>query len=194
MANTVPNLNISRTLNMLANRKPWEHVSALMSNDLRAVEESIQKLQTKVFSDPPAAITPTITAPIDPPTPHTTVNGIAGNVNIVGSGVAAQPGSKNIIIKPNAGKVNLQTTNYTPASGDSGKHIPYNSSTPGTYTLPNPAPPDGWWIATQCVGTGTLTIDPNGLTLDTSTSPISRTQGTGSLIFSDGFNYWTCRA
>jgi hypothetical protein len=189
----VPNLNISRTINMMQNRKPWDQAAPQMVNDMNALQEAIQKLQAKVFGDPPAAPDPPAPVPVIAPDPPTTVNGIKGSINIVGSRVSSQPGTKNIVVQPNAGMVNPQVADYAPAMSDSGKHIPYNSATPGTYTLPNPAPPDGWWVAVQCVGAGALTVDPNGLMLDTSASTLVHNQGQGSLIFSDGSNFWSMR-
>jgi hypothetical protein len=102
---SVPNVDISRTINMLQNRKPWEHVAPLMSLDMHAMQEAVQKLQGKVFGDPPPTATPTAPAPVVTAAPTTTVNGITGQVQIVGSGVAALPGTSNIVIQPNAGGV-----------------------------------------------------------------------------------------
>ena len=77
--------------------------------------------------------------------------------------------------------------------------ISFNSSSPVTLTLPNPAPEltapesSGWWISVENTGTGALTIDPNSLLIDGSGSSLTLQQNQGVAIFTDGTNYYTMR-
>jgi hypothetical protein len=91
------------------------------------------------------------------------------------------------------GGINNLTANYTAVSGDYGKLLTNTSASSYTVTLPSPPPLAAWWIALQNSGTGTIVINPNGLTLDGSSSSLTLAQNQGVLIFTDGTNYFTER-
>jgi hypothetical protein len=103
------------------------------------------------------------------------------------------------LIGPGIGYVNIQSANYTVVAADAGHLISFNSSSARTLTLPNPvpAPPagtqeTGWWIPVQNIGTGTLTISPNGLNIDGASGNLTLGQNQGILIFADSTgNYET---
>lgn len=98
----------------------------------------------------------------------------------------------------NAGGVNKQTASYSALSGDAGKLISFSLTagsppTAATLTLPLSPPSATWWIGTECVGPGILTLSPNGLLLDGSLASVVIPPGQGLLVYSDGVNYFTER-
>lgn len=95
-------------------------------------------------------------------------------------------------IVPAAGVV-VKTANYTAQLSDSGVLIVFNSSSNLTLTLPS-SPPNAFWnIFVENIGTGTLTISPNGLDLDGSSSSLSILTNHGVIVKTDGTNYFTER-
>src|SRR5262249_34979799 len=90
----------------------------------------------------------------------------------------------------------LLASDYQFSDVDSGRVFIANSSSPLIFTLSNPAPtllsPQGiWWIRIKNLGTGDLTIDPNGLNLDGLSSLVVLAQNAGFEIDTDGTDYWT---
>lgn len=101
---------------------------------------------------------------------------------------------------PMTGGAVVKTASYAALASDCGRLLIFNSSGALTLTLPATAPvvpaastPSQWVIFVQCVGTGGLTISPNGLNLDGVTSSLSLTLAEGIYIATDGTNYWTSR-
>lgn len=89
--------------------------------------------------------------------------------------------------------VSLKTISYQVLTTDNGKLISLDSASGTTVTLLATAPDQPWFIQVQNVGSGTVTIDPNGLEIDGSTNPISLSQNEGIFIGSDGTNYYSQR-
>jgi hypothetical protein len=94
---------------------------------------------------------------------------------------------------PNTGGVNVQTGGYTIQTSDCGLIVVHNSSSAHTFLLPAAIPFGQWTVYVQNIGTGTLTLSPNGLNLDTSASSITLAQGKGLYISTDGTNYFSAR-
>lgn len=98
------------------------------------------------------------------------------------------------------GSIQIETASYLSTTADSGRLISFNSASSLTLTLPATPPQltapqsSGWWIAVQNIGAGTLTISPNGLNIDGSASSLTLGQNQGTLIFTDGINYYTSHA
>jgi hypothetical protein len=166
----VPNFNMSRTLNALQNKKPWEQVAPLMSQDLNNLQDSFQKVQGKVFGGTPAVSTPLVSAPVVVGSTSTAVNGITGEVQIVGHGVSTQPGTSNIIIQPNAGGVLVNS----PAS------ISNIAETAGSIVTLTLAPSPFMQVGSSVYLSG-LSV---GTWLNTQTVTLSSVTGTG-IVFSD---------
>jgi len=103
------------------------------------------------------------------------------------------------LIGPGVGYVDILSGNYTAVATDSGRLLSFNSSSAVTLTLPNPvpAPPSGtsetgWMIFIQNIGTGTLTISNNSLTIDGVAGNLTLGQNQGVVIFADSTgNYET---
>lgn len=103
------------------------------------------------------------------------------------------------LIGPSLGYVDILTADYTAVATDAGRLLSMNSSGAHTITLPSPipAPPagtseTGWMVFIQNIGTGTLTIARNGLTIDGAAANLTLGQNQGVLIFADGTgNYET---
>lgn len=91
------------------------------------------------------------------------------------------------------GYAQVMTASYTAVTNDAGKLLSFNISSAATLQLPAAVPSNGWYILVQNIGTGTLTISPNGLSLDNSTSSLTVNAGQGVMIYSDGLNYYTMR-
>ncbi len=96
------------------------------------------------------------------------------------------------LIGPGMGYVNSQTASYAALAADTGRLLSFNSSSAMTLTLPNPvpAPPagiseTGWFIFVENIGTGTLTISHNSLTIDGVAADITLGQNQGVGIFAD---------
>lgn len=60
-----------------------------------------------------------------------------------------------------------------------------------TYTLPASAPPAGGCVVIENPSTGTITVTPNGLTLDGGSANLSLTQYMVAEVCSDGSNYFS---
>ncbi len=89
------------------------------------------------------------------------------------------------------GYVDILSASYAPNLDDYGRLITNQTASNFAVTLPSPPPSNSWWIALQAAGTGTVVINPNGLTLDGSTSNFTLNQNQGVIIFTDGFLYYT---
>lgn len=89
--------------------------------------------------------------------------------------------------------VNAQTTNYTALSGDNGKLISFSSTSAVQLLLPAAPPSSTWSIFVENTNTGVLTVNPNGLTIDGSSSNILCVKDEGFFISTDGTNYFTSR-
>jgi Pectate lyase superfamily protein len=87
----------------------------------------------------------------------------------------------------------VEVNDYTALTTDSGKLISFNKSSAVALTLPVSAPGSSWCVSVQNIGTGDLTINRNGLTIDGAASNIVVHQNQGLLIYSDGSNYFTER-
>lgn len=92
-----------------------------------------------------------------------------------------------------AGGVVEETSSYGAQNTDVGQLVSFNSGSPVTYTLQNSGVSVNWYVWVENVGTGTLTISPNGLNLDGILSSLTVSQNQGVGIFWDGSNYWTFR-
>lgn len=93
------------------------------------------------------------------------------------------------LLAQGTGYVDSLSSDYTPTILDYGRLISNATALDYTVTLPTLGPSNSWWAAFQNSGTGTLTIDPNGTTLDGSSSPIVLLQGEGILVFTNGTLY-----
>jgi hypothetical protein len=94
---------------------------------------------------------------------------------------------------PGAGGVLVKTADYTAVAADCGKLIVFNSLSPHTLTLPAAAPFAQWNIAVQNIGSGGVTISPNGLNIDGAGSGVTLAQAQGLAISTDATNYFTER-
>lgn len=103
------------------------------------------------------------------------------------------------LIGPATGFTQVKTANYMAVQGDEGNLLAFNSSSAVTLTLPNPLPSvsgqtdSGWYINVENIGSGALTISPNGLNLDGGSASLILNQNQGCLIFTDGSNFFTVR-
>jgi hypothetical protein len=91
--------------------------------------------------------------------------------------------------------VNAQTgTSYTYLSGDRGKLVTHTNASAIAGTLPQATGAFGstWFMWVQNRGAGTLTITPTTSTID-GAATLALTTGHGTLIASDGTNYYTMR-
>jgi hypothetical protein len=71
--------------------------------------------------------------------------------------------------------------------------LSFNSSSAVALTLPATPPTAIWKISVQNVGTGSLTVNRNGLNIDGAATNLTLAQGSGVVIFTDGTNYFTER-
>lgn len=94
---------------------------------------------------------------------------------------------------PGTGQVEVKTGSYSILIGDCGVLIVYNSASAGTFTLPSPPPFNRWLVLIQNIGTGALTLSPNGLNLDNSSSSLTIGKNQGVVVQTDGTNYFTER-
>ena len=88
--------------------------------------------------------------------------------------------------------VNAQTASYLAVSGDAGKLISMNGSSL-TLTLPASPPSATWMILVENRNSTDLTISRNGLNIDGAASNLTLHQNQGTVIFTDGSNYFTSR-
>jgi hypothetical protein len=94
---------------------------------------------------------------------------------------------------PGAGGVAVKTADYTATAADCGKLIVFNSSSAHSLTLPAATPFAQWNISVQNIGSGTVTVSPNGLNLDGAVSSLTLTQAQGLAISTDAANYFSER-
>jgi hypothetical protein len=87
----------------------------------------------------------------------------------------------------------VKTASYTALPGDSNALLVMNSGSPQTITLPSVPPSVVWCVFIQNIGAGALTLNPNGLNIDTVASNLTLYQGEGLIVFTDGVNYFTER-
>jgi hypothetical protein len=97
------------------------------------------------------------------------------------------------LLSQGTGGVNTISVNYTVVPGDDGQLISNETGSNLTATLFSAPPYLGWWAAFQNGSSGTLVINPNGLTLDGSASSLTLQANQGVLIFTDGTNYFSVR-
>ena len=91
-----------------------------------------------------------------------------------------------------------KVASYATSGTDVGELLTFNCSSACTLTLPNSGalmipPYQQWWIDVQNRGTAALSIDPNGLSIDGSSTPITIGQNQGLRIETDNVNYFTQR-
>ena len=96
-------------------------------------------------------------------------------------------------IASSPGGATSKTASYAAIAGDNSKILSFNSASPVTLTLPSPPPSATWNIEVQNTGSGVLTVSPNGLTLDGSSSSVTLSQTQGLYVSTDGSNYFTER-
>ena len=94
---------------------------------------------------------------------------------------------------PGTGGVVVKTADYVATTADCGKLIVFNSAGPHTLTLPAASPFAQWNISVQNIGTGILTISPNGLNIDGAGSSFILAQTQGLAISTDATNYFSER-
>jgi hypothetical protein len=87
--------------------------------------------------------------------------------------------------------VNVQTADYTILSGDNGKNVILNSGAAHIFTLPAAPPSVTWTVFISTIGTGALTVNRNGLTIDGVAANLPLEQFEGLSIWTDGSNYFT---
>ena len=87
----------------------------------------------------------------------------------------------------------VKTGSYTALSGDSNTLLVMNSGSAQTITLPALPPSATWCVFIQNIGVGVLTVNRNGLTIDTAASNLAVYTGEGLVVFTDGTNYFTER-
>jgi hypothetical protein len=90
------------------------------------------------------------------------------------------------------GGVNAQTASYPAVAGDDKKLISMNGASL-TLTLPSPPPASTWQIGVENVNSTALTISRNGLNIDGNAANLTINQNAGTLIYTDGTNYFTSR-
>ncbi len=87
----------------------------------------------------------------------------------------------------------VKTGSYTVLAGDANTLLAMNSSSAQTITLPASPPSGTWCVFIQNIGAGVLTVNRNGLTIDTAASNLTVYTGEGVVVFTDGTNYFTER-
>jgi|GEM_PF-6016770 len=105
----------------------------------------------------------------------------------------ALPASKFNFQTPATGGAVVRTTSYTAVAADCGIVQVFNSATPVTLTLPAAAPFLKWTLPVQNVGAGVLTINRNGLLIDTVAANLTLAQASGVNLATDATNYLTMR-
>ena len=73
----------------------------------------------------------------------------------------------------------VKTGSYTAVSADSSTLLAMNSASAQTITLPASPPSPTWCVFIQNIGTGVLTVNRNGLTIDTAASNLTVYTGEG---------------
>lgn len=115
---------------------------------------------------------------------------------VAGTNVTVTGSWPNQTIASTAGSIGgviSKTATYAAQNSDNAKLVSFSSGSAVTYTLQSTSVASAWFVFVENVGAGTLTIDPNGLTLDGSASTLSVAQNQGLGIFWDGSNYFTVR-
>lgn len=131
-------------------------------------------------------------------TPTTsTINGLSTLVLNTGQSVAIVSDGTNYqtALQPPGIAVNAQTgTTYTYLNGDRGKLVTHTNGSAIAGTLPQATGAFGvnWFVYVQNRGAGTLTVTPTTSTID-GAATLALTTGQGTIIFSDGTNYFTMR-
>jgi hypothetical protein len=105
----------------------------------------------------------------------------------------ALPASKFNFQTPATGGAVLHTASYTAVAADCGIIQVFNSATAVTLTLPAAAPFLKWTLPVQNVGAGVLTINRNGLLIDTVAANLTLAQASGVNLATDATNYLTMR-
>jgi hypothetical protein len=116
-----------------------------------------------------------------------------GNVNVKWQTDGAGNDSAYVPTAVNTGGTNVQTANYTIISGDTGKNVVANDASALTFLLPAAPPSATFCVFVQNIGVGTLTLSPNGLTLDGSSSSLTILTGQGVYVSTNNTNYFTER-
>jgi hypothetical protein len=116
--------------------------------------------------------------------------GAGGSSLVATSGGATPSGGAGTSVP---GGVSVKTADYTLLPTDSASLVALNSSSPHTFTLPAFPPSTTWALWVENIGTGVLTISPNGLNIDASASSLAVNQNQGLYIATDGANYFTSR-
>lgn len=116
-----------------------------------------------------------------------------GNVNVKWQTDGAGNDSAYVPTVSPFGGTNVQTTNYTILSGDAGKNVVANDASAIQFLLPSSPPSATFSVFIENIGAGTLTLNPNGKTLDGSGSNLSITTNSGVYVSTDGTNYFTER-
>ena len=98
-------------------------------------------------------------------------------------------------VSQGAGYATSFSTSYTAVATDYGRLLTFDITSAATLTLPATPPLQSWWVnvANSAASTAVLTVSPNGLNLDGSSSSLLLTPGEGFMVFSDGANYWVNR-
>jgi hypothetical protein len=117
-----------------------------------------------------------------PKAPNDATKYLDGTGNYSAPPVAAVPGG-----------AASKTASYAAIAGDNSKILSFNSASPTTLTLRSPPPSATWNIEVQNIGSGVLTVSPNGLTLDGSSASVTLSQTQGLYVSTDGSNYFTER-
>ena len=103
---------------------------------------------------------------------------------------ASSPSSWTLFAQ-STGFTQVKTAAYVAGPGDEGTLLSFNAASAVTLTLPGTPPDSGWWVLVQNLSSNTLTINPNGLLIDTGSGSLTLAQFSGMLIFTDGTNYFT---
>src|ERR1700722_13346737 len=124
--------------------------------------------------------------------PQTATASLRGAVKPDGTTIAVDGAGTLSVVSPAGGAV-VHTGNYTAVAADCGVIQVFNSATAVTLTLPAAAPFLKWTLPVQNVGAGVLTINRNGLTIDTVAANLTLSQASGVNLATDGTNYFTER-
>lgn len=102
----------------------------------------------------------------------------------------ANPSSSQFPAHPRWGGAVVKVLDYTALVTDIGLWLIFNKATAITLTLPASMPDVRWVIGVVNIGVGTLTINPNGLNLDGSTATRTLATREGTVIATDGTDYF----
>ena len=117
----------------------------------------------------------------------------AGYQNAIPRGDGGTPLQRESFEVPATGGGATKTASYTAVAADCGKLLSFTGSSALTLTLPAAVPFAAWTLAVQNNTSAALTLSPNGLQIDGSTSSLTLAAGGGLQIQSDGTNYLTER-